>query len=661
MAISNSMEKQGFTDLLSALNTIESTLNSAGHLVIEVPPDSKAKSSAINYIFEYTQKNLLNKFIICTSHLDSLSKISNSLIKPSNLLGIILSVPLPYCSNMTSSLSSPLSPESKCAQLCNTQIDFSSISGIFAIADVLAYASHANICPYFFTCKLLIEAKVVICTQSYFFRKGWDVDLLKKSVIVFEDAVNLDTTIINANSCSLNLKVLTEALRGIEEILAKMQEEQGLESFCEMCKNGRLGELVSNDGLGYNTELIDEMIPGNIRKPQYFIKYVKTAVVYLRQYLRTKEPNVQSAYGFLYKIASSLMVGKETLQFFSILLNALVNALAVKKTENIKSLALVCDFCSSFSLHPESYAMVYEPYPTSAKALSPVLQLACNDSSKFLPKVLQNLHSGFFFTSSSTPSEISLKILGLNCPVISQSALSTFCPLILTRGSDQLFVSTKFEEKNDDGVMRNYGELLLELSDVVPDGIVGFFPEWSVLEKYVMKWNESGIIYRLLELKIVLIETPGKEAQIMLNFQKACMSGRGAVLLAVSRGKIANDLHMYGELVKCSVIFGVPQPNILSRVLKARLCYYREKMEIEESEYLNWDAMRQAVYCATHGLRGGSKHSVMILADKRYDSLPKKNKLPQWISEGIKFNYSVSTDSAKTLSLKFLKSANGTS
>ena len=58
---------------------------------------------------------------------------------------------------------------------------------------------------------------------------------------------------------------------------------------------------------------------------------------------------------------------------------------------------------------------------------------------------------------------------------------------MLTKGSDQLFVTTKVEEKTDDGIMRNYGELLLELSDIIPDGIVGFFPEWQVLENYIIK------------------------------------------------------------------------------------------------------------------------------------------------------------------------------
>lgn len=49
------------------------------------------------------------------------------------------------------------------------------------------------------------------------------------------------------------------------------------------------------------------------------------------------------------------------------------------------------------------------------------------------------------------------------------------CPLIVTRGADQLPISTKFDMRSDPGVVRNYGRLLVDLAAVVPDGIVCFF------------------------------------------------------------------------------------------------------------------------------------------------------------------------------------------
>ena len=103
-------------------------------------------------------------------------------------------------------------------------------------------------------------------------------------------------------------------------------------------------------------------------------------------------------------------------------------------------------------------------------------------------------------------------------------------------------------------------------------------------------------------------------------------------------------------------MIGIPQPNILSRVLKARLCFCREKFGIEEGEYLNFDAIRQTFYCGSHGLRGGAKNSILVLADKRFDSGPKRDKFPMWALSGLKNSISASTDMVKNASLKFLRS-----
>ena len=67
-------------------------------------------------------------------------------------------------------------------------------------------------------------------------------------------------------------------------------------------------------------------------------------------------------------------------------------------------------------------------------------------------------------------------------------------PVIMTKGADQLPVSTKFDERENTGVVRNYGSLLIELSGIVPDGMVCFFTSYKYMEHVVVKWNEMGIL-----------------------------------------------------------------------------------------------------------------------------------------------------------------------
>ena len=68
------------------------------------------------------------------------------------------------------------------------------------------------------------------------------------------------------------------------------------------------------------------------------------------------------------------------------------------------------------------------------------------------------------------------------------------CPVVLTRGQDQSPISTRFEQRGDPSVMRNYGNMLVELSRTIPDGIICFFVSYSYMDLIVSKWNDMGIL-----------------------------------------------------------------------------------------------------------------------------------------------------------------------
>jgi DNA excision repair protein ERCC-2 len=57
------------------------------------------------------------------------------------------------------------------------------------------------------------------------------------------------------------------------------------------------------------------------------------------------------------------------------------------------------------------------------------------------------------------------------------------CPLVVTRGSDQRPVSSRYQLRDDASVFRNYGDLLISLAEVVPDGMICFFTSYEYLEK----------------------------------------------------------------------------------------------------------------------------------------------------------------------------------
>ena len=121
-------------------------------------------------------------------------------------------------------------------------------------------------------------------------------------------------------------------------------------------------------------------------------------------------------------------------------------------------------------------------------------------------------------------------------------------------------ISSKFEERENQGNIRNYGSLIVELSQIVPDGIVCFFTSYKYMEHMVVKWNEMKIIQQVLENKLIYIETQDNlETSLALeNYKKACDNGRGAVFFSIARGKVSEGVDFAGHYGRAVVVFGIP-------------------------------------------------------------------------------------------------------
>jgi DNA excision repair protein ERCC-2 len=235
-------------------------------------------------------------------------------------------------------------------------------------------------------------------------------------------------------------------------------------------------------------------------------------------------------------------------------------------------------------------------------------------------------------------------------------ARRSFLPMIVTRGSDQVAISSSFQVRNEPSVVRNYGNLLTEFSKITPDGMVVFFPSYLYMESIISMWQGMGILDEVWKYKLILVETPdAQETSLALEtYRTACCNGRGAILLCVARGKVSEGIdfdHQYGRTVLC---IGVPFQYTESRILKARLRFLRETYRIHEADFLSFDAMRHAAQCLGRVLRGKDDYGIMVLADRRF--LKKRNQLPRWINQALlDGDTNLSTDMAVSSAKKFLK------
>lgn len=361
-------------------------------------------------------------------------------------------------------------------------------------------------------------------------------------------------------------------------------------------------------------------------------------------------------------VGSKIIKAADRYRFCAERLTSLVRTLELSNIEEYMHLQEVATFASLVATYDRGFLLILEPFESeTATVPSPVLHFACLDASIAIAPVFDRFSSVIITSGTISPLEMYPRMLSFD-PVIMQSypmtlARKTFLPLIVTRGGDQQVVSSGFNIRNDPGVVRNYGALLVEFSKITPDGLVVFFPSYLYMESIISMWQGMGILDELWRFKLLLVETPdSQETSLALEtYRTACCNGRGAVLLCVARGKVSEGIdfdHHYGRTVIC---MGIPFQYTESRILKARLQFLRENYDIMENDFLSFDAMRHAAQCLGRVLRGKDDYGVMVLADKRFAK--KKNQLPKWISQYLaEGDGNMSTDMAVGAAKRFLRS-----
>jgi len=353
-------------------------------------------------------------------------------------------------------------------------------------------------------------------------------------------------------------------------------------------------------------------------------------------------------------------IDAEHLRFCATRLSTLLYSLEVAAMEQFSPISAVADFATLVGTYDKGFILLWEPAQDSSQ--QGTFEFACLDASIAMAPVLKKFRSVIITSGTLSPLNFYPKLLNFQ-PVLSHRFPMTLqracvCPLVVTRGSDQLPISTRYEVRNDPAVIRNYGYLLLEIIPHVPDGIVCFFPSYRYLEVVLSMWNDMGLVPGILKHKLLFVETTDAlESSIALqHYRQSCDNGRGAVLLCVARGKVSEGVDFDRHYGRCVIVFGIPFVYTEGRTIKARLEFLRDEYQIREGDFLTFDAMRNAAQCVGRVIRGKDDYGILIFADNRYARSDKRSKLPQWISQYMtSSNINLSTEEAVTISRHFLK------
>ncbi|XP_066589764.1 general transcription and DNA repair factor IIH helicase subunit XPD isoform X1 [Prorops nasuta] len=695
---------------------LKRALDAKGHCLLEMPSGTGKTITLLSLIVAYMLENPLDitKLIYCSRTVPEIEKVIQELkrlieyyeqetkSKP-KVLGLVLSsrknmcihpevskekdgkVVDGRCHSYTASYVRERHNYDDITPVCNFYEGFDIEgreqvipAGIYSIDDMKDYGKDRNWCPYFLARYTILHAQIIVYSYHYLLdpkiAETVSKELNKSSVVVFDEAHNIDNVCIDSMSVKLNRRLMEKSSTNIlllEKTIAEMREDDANKLKDEY---DRLVAGLKDVQVARETDIIlanpvlpdsilQEVVPGNIRSAEHFICFLKRFVEYLKTRLRVQHIVQESPSAFLRDIQTKVCIDRKPLRFCAERLASLLRTIEITDLTDFSPLILVTHLATLVSTYTKGFTIIVEPFDDKTPTiLNPVLHFSCLDSSIAIKPIFDRFQSVVITSGTLSPLDMYPKILNFH-PVVMSSFTMTLArpcllPMIVSRGNDQVAISSKYETREDVAVIRNYGQLLVEFAATIPDGLVCFFTSYLYMESVVAAWYDQGVVDQLQRYKLLFIETQdsAETSLALLNYIKACENGRGAVLLSVARGKVSEGVDFDHHLGRAVLMFGIPYVYTQSRILKARLEYLRDQFQIRENDFLTFDAMRHAAQCVGRAIRGKTDYGIMVFADKRFSRIDKRSKLPKWIQEHLTDNLcNLSTEEAIQISKGWLR------
>ncbi|XP_077424746.1 ATP-dependent DNA helicase DDX11 [Vanacampus margaritifer] len=219
-------------------------------------------------------------------------------------------------------------------------------------------------------------------------------------------------------------------------------------------------------------------------------------------------------------------------------------------------------------------------------------------------------------------------------------------PIVLCSGPSGQELDFTYQNRDSPRMMDETGRIISNICNVVPGGIVCFFPSYEYSRRIVAHWESAGILTRLANKKKIFQEPKkaNQVEQVLGEFsrciQRCTQQGggglTGALLFSVVGGKMSEGINFSDDLGRCVVMVGMPYPNIKSPELQEKMAYLDKHLTHSGGkspgqaliENLCMKAVNQSIGRA---IRHRGDYSSIVLCDRRYSRPATLAKLPAWI------------------------------
>lgn len=218
---------------------------------------------------------------------------------------------------------------------------------------------------------------------------------------------------------------------------------------------------------------------------------------------------------------------------------------------------------------------------------------------------------------------------------------------VVSKGPQGNVLNSSYKTRNDTKYIQDLGYAIVNYTRMIPDGLLVFFPSYSVMRQSIEAWKSHGqggssIWERISQYKAPVVEPSDASSfpTAALEFKKQLDSPAqgGAVFFGVCRGKASEGLDFSDRAGRAVVITGIPfammtDPKVRlkkevmdTNVRNARMRQPLDNNKNDHAEPLSGDmwyvqqAMRAVNQAIGRVIRHKNDYGAIILCDERFGS-----------------------------------------
>ena len=192
---------------------------------------------------------------------------------------------------------------------------------------------------------------------------------------------------------------------------------------------------------------------------------------------------------------------------------------------------------------------------------------------------------------------------------------------MVSHGAKNQALNFSFKERDKSGAYKALGEVLIELVRSIPNGVVVLFSSYGLMETSCHEFRNCSILGQFYKHKEVFIEDRSSVnfKDQLESFTRASRTGKGALMFAVMRGKMAEGIDLCDDECRAIILVGVPFPNLKDKKIEAKKIYLdTQKATLNGRDWYMAETYRSINQALGRVIRGVNDYGAIYLLDERF-------------------------------------------